>query len=147
MAKNINNDVVEDLLHVHRIVHRNLLRGGLVGVDKNISRPLFLIMSALRAHGTMRVSEIGKTLLIPKPQMTHLIDKLYGMNLVERRPDPKDRRITNVALTEDGSANLEVYRKVLRTNIKKKLAALEQNELEELSVALKKIREFEKKLR
>ena len=147
MVKSINNDVVEDLLHVHRIVHRNLLRGGLVGVDKNISRPLFLIMDVLRARGTMRVSEIGKRLLIPKPQMTHLIDKLYSMNLVERRPDAKDRRITNIALTEDGSANLEVYRKILRTNIKKKLSALEPNELEELSVALKKIREFEQKLR
>ena len=147
MARNINNEVVDDVLHVERIVHRNILRGGLAGVDKQISRPLFLIMSALRSHGTMRVSEIGKLLLIPKPQMTHLIDKLYAMNMVERRPDVKDRRITNVALTEDGAANLEVYRKVLRTNIKKKLSALESNELEELDVALKKIREFEKKLR
>ncbi len=78
--------------------------------------------------------------------MTHLIDKLYTMGLVERSPDVRDRRITNVALTNEGNVKLEMYRKVLRSNIKKKLAALDTDELEELSVALKKIREFEKKL-
>jgi len=147
MRTSINNDVVENLLHVHRIVHRNLLRGGLDGADRSISRPLYLIMSVLRDYGTMRVSEIGKKLLIPKPQMTHLIDKLYSMKMVERHADTRDRRITNVALTNEGRVKLEMYRKVLRSNIKKKLSALEKDELEQLAVALNKIREFEQKLK
>jgi DNA-binding MarR family transcriptional regulator len=74
----------------------------------NISRPLFSIMMTLHDRGTMRVSEIGKRLLIPKPQMTHLVDKLTSLKLVERQPDNKDRRITNVSLTEEGKVKLEL---------------------------------------
>ena len=55
MRKTSNNEVVENLLHVNRIIHRNLLRRGLEGADESISRPLFLIMPMLRERA-MRVS-------------------------------------------------------------------------------------------
>ena len=34
--------------------------------------------------------------------MTYLLDELRGAGLVERRPDPADRRARRVALTDDG---------------------------------------------
>lgn len=39
--------------------------------------------------------------------ITHLTDDLEGLGLAERRPDPGDRRVKQVALTEKGLAKHE----------------------------------------
>jgi len=44
------------------------------------------------------MSEIGKHLGIPKPNVTALIDKLIDEKLSERLPDKTDRRIIKIKL-------------------------------------------------
>ncbi|MGO4785108.1 MarR family winged helix-turn-helix transcriptional regulator [Cryobacterium sp. W22_MBD10_FK3] len=52
---------------------------------------------------------------IDKTAMTYIIDALETDALVERRPDPRDRRIRQVYPTEAGRARLAAARIALRT--------------------------------
>ncbi len=85
-------------------------------------------------------------LSISKSQMTHLIDKLISLGIVARVPDTKDRRIINISLTDKGRKVLEEYRRLIRENIERKLSYLKHEELEELSLLLRKLRDLESKI-
>lgn len=63
------------------------------------SRPLGI----LSRHGVMRLSELSEHLHIAPRSATEVVDDLEQRGLVERQPDPNDRRATLVALTEHGN--------------------------------------------
>jgi DNA-binding MarR family transcriptional regulator len=65
----------------------------------------------LARHGVMRLSELSEHLHIAPRSTTEVVDGLQDRGLVERRPDPDDRRATLVALTAEGSTVAEAIRK------------------------------------
>ncbi|NRT87461.1 DNA-binding MarR family transcriptional regulator [Clostridium beijerinckii] len=52
--------------------------------------------------GDLRVSEILEKTLSTGGNMTVVIDNLAKDNLIERRPNPKDRRASLISLSEKG---------------------------------------------
>ena len=140
------NSIMVNLFYVSRLFHKKLMRIELKGENRYISRPLLAIMALLDESGLLPVSEIGKRLLIPKPQMTHFVDRLLKLGLVERLPDIKDRRIINVTLTEEGRAALAERKESIGTNIRKKLSCLQNDEVEKLSASLKILRNIGEKI-
>lgn len=150
MKNKILNSVAGDLLSIppliRRGINRKVVKAAFVKVGEGISVPHFEIMMTLQEGGRQHIAEIGEKLLIPKPQMTLLIDRLVGLQIVERRMDETDRRLINVALTDKGRAILKEKDRVLRANFRKKLAGLTEVELEELSVSLRKLRDILSKL-
>ena len=64
----------------------------------------------LRRHGVMRLSELSDRLRIAPRSATEVVDALEKRGLVERRPDPGDRRATLVEVTGDGSGVLDAIR-------------------------------------
>ncbi|RKR93070.1 DNA-binding MarR family transcriptional regulator [Micromonospora pisi] len=60
-------------------------------------------IDVLTRHGVMRLSELAERLRIVPRSTTEVVDSLQERGLVERRPDPGDRRATLVALTEEGA--------------------------------------------
>ncbi len=93
-------------------------------VDIEIAHRLFLVMDEVRAIFGMVTSEFdltkGQAMVLrwlEKPQamrdiaeglacdpsnITGLVDKLEARNLVKRVPDPEDRRVKNIVLSDDG---------------------------------------------
>src|SRR4249920_4001037 len=67
-------------------------------------------LRTLRRHGTMRLSELSDHLHIAPRSTTEVVDALESRDLVERRPDPDDRRATLVKLTEHGTSVLDAIR-------------------------------------
>jgi DNA-binding MarR family transcriptional regulator len=61
-------------------------------------------LGVLLNHGVMRLSELSEHLHIAPRSTTEVVDGLQERGLVERRPDPVDRRATLVALTEQGAS-------------------------------------------
>jgi DNA-binding MarR family transcriptional regulator len=59
-------------------------------------------LGVLMHHGLMRLSELSDHLRIAPRSTTEVVDGLQERGLVERRPDPNDRRATLVALTDQG---------------------------------------------
>jgi DNA-binding MarR family transcriptional regulator len=103
-------------------------------------------MKMLEETGTLHIAEIGERLQIPKPQMTHLIDRLVSLGIVERRADTADRRIINIALTDKGRAMTVERDQLIKGIFKEKLSCLTSEELQELSVSLRKLGEILSKL-
>ena len=50
------------------------------------------------------MSAIARSLHVSLPAVTHLVDRLQLKRMVVRRPDPRDRRVTMVAMTPLGRA-------------------------------------------
>jgi DNA-binding MarR family transcriptional regulator len=146
MESEIVDDIMQNLFHTLRLIHRKLLKADLEDSYKDISHQHFAVMGMLAEVVKLPVSTIGNRLLIPKPQMTHLIDKLISLGIVERLPDTEDRRIINISLTDQGREVLMEARKSLKSNIIKKLSCLKDEEVEELSSALRKLRHIGSKL-
>jgi len=74
--------IVENLFHILPIIHKKLLRMDLGGVTGSLSR-LHLAIMGMLVEESLLVSEIAKRLVIPKSQMTHLIDQLAGLGIIE----------------------------------------------------------------
>lgn len=60
-------------------------------------------LAVLMRHGALRLSTLADHLHIAPRSTTEVVDGLQERGLVERRPDPDDRRATLVALTAEGT--------------------------------------------
>jgi DNA-binding MarR family transcriptional regulator len=70
----------------------------------------FDVLAALRRAGTPYELSPGRLLretLVTSGTMTNRVDRLAGRGLVERHPDPGDRRGVLVRLTPDGKAAVD----------------------------------------
>lgn len=110
ISSKILDSVTEDLLSIppiiFREIRRKLLRTAMVNMNMDISPVHIGIMKQLDEAGTLHVAEIGERLQIARPQMTHLIDKLVDLEIVERHTDKTDRRMINIVLTDKGRTTL-----------------------------------------
>ena len=149
MRRGILDSVVRDLLSIPPLMRRNiqrkLVRTAFAQIE-DISLPHFEIMKTLKDDGTLHIAKIGERLQIPKPQMTHLIDRLEGLGIVARQADEADRRSVNIALTAEGRRILDGQDRLIKSSIKGKLSGLTDTELREMSVSLRKLRDILSKL-
>jgi DNA-binding MarR family transcriptional regulator len=91
----------------------------------------FMRIKALRylARGPMSMRDLGATLLIDAPYTTVVVDDLEQRGLVERRPDPDDRRRKSVVVTAEGRRVARIAQRMLDEPPK----ALEQLSAEDLA--------------
>jgi len=146
MDNNVIDSIIEDIFHVYPLIYKKLLKVDFGSVEGSLSYLHFLIIRMLARTGALPISEIGRRLVIPRPQMTHLIDQLIDLDMVIRLPNTKDRRIINIELTGNGKATLRKCVELLRDNIKLKMKSLDDRELLELSVLLRRLNEVTSKL-
>jgi DNA-binding MarR family transcriptional regulator len=59
---------------------------------------------------------------------------------VERMPDPSDRRVLNIALTEQGKAFMAERKKRIKSRLVEDLSHLSEEELEHLSKAFEEVK-------
>jgi long-chain acyl-CoA synthetase len=67
----------------------------------DLSLPQYRVLSLLR-DGSSASSDLARRLTVSPPSITAVVDGLVARGLVERRPDPEDRRRLAVLLTRDG---------------------------------------------
>ncbi|MDN2482919.1 MarR family winged helix-turn-helix transcriptional regulator [Vibrio agarivorans] len=77
-------------------------------------------IEVLGVHGAMRMKELAEKLGITTGTLTVQVEKLVSSQLLERLPDPSDRRAIVVALTEDGKA-IHKQHNLLHLNLVKDL--------------------------
>ncbi len=137
--------IAEELFHLFPVIGKKLLRVQLDGAMGRLSR-LHLAAMLTLLEGDLTVSELARRLVVPKSQMTRLIDHLVRLNILARQPDARDRRVINISLTDNGRAVLEEYRQVVKRSIRDKLSHLTPSDLAELAVLLAKLKEIGAKL-
>ena len=146
----ILDSVVEDLLSiiplVRRSIQRKLVRTAFAQIEADLSLPHLEIIKTLQEEGRKHIAEIGERLQIPKPQMTYLIDRLENLEMVTRQADTTDRRVTNISLTDKGRAIADELDRVITDSIRERLSCLTDEELQELSISLRKLGDILTKL-
>jgi DNA-binding MarR family transcriptional regulator len=68
-------------------------------------------LADLERRGARRITELAETQGVTQPAMTGLVSRLAAGGLVERAPDPADRRGVLVTVTPDGRAVLAARRR------------------------------------
>ncbi|MGH8261456.1 MAG: MarR family winged helix-turn-helix transcriptional regulator, partial [Steroidobacteraceae bacterium] len=84
-------------------------------------------------------TQLYEALMISSGGMTARLDRLEGAALVERRPDPKDRRGKLIALTDAGKRVIDKTLDRHVANEQRILGALTRAEQEKLNTLLKKL--------
>jgi DNA-binding MarR family transcriptional regulator len=69
----------------------------------------YLVLSAVSQDLPRSQLALAQQLAVDKTAMTYLLDALEGAGLVERRPDPADRRQRQIVLTPNGHCALEEF--------------------------------------
>jgi DNA-binding MarR family transcriptional regulator len=97
-----------------------------------------VLSSAARGDAGTQLA-MAQRLGVDRTVMTYLLDDLEKAGLVERKPDPADRRARRVALTEDGRARLCDVERRLRRVEEHVLGPLDPAERDTLRTLLQRV--------
>lgn len=140
------DSVAEDLYVIlpllGRVLRRKLGKIPSSHLEMSLSLSHLKIIQALHESGLRHVSEVADALLIPRPRMTYLVDRLAKYHLVERTLDAQDRRTVNIGLTETGREMVGEHDTMLRDALKSAVSDLDTEEVMQLSESLKKLKEL-----
>ena len=107
--------IIQDFVHLwakfEGMMHSELARTG-SGFNKagaagesrmSIDYSIFYrISNTMYQHDSMTMGELSSALSVPLSTATRMIDWLVSDGYVQRLPDPEDRRVVRVALTDKG---------------------------------------------
>jgi DNA-binding MarR family transcriptional regulator len=102
----------------------------------------YLVLAALRRAGApyrMSPTRLFNSVILSSGAMTNRLDRLEAMALVERQPDPTDRRGRLVALTDRGRELVDSAVVDHLENEQRLLAGLGPDEREQLASLLRKL--------
>jgi DNA-binding MarR family transcriptional regulator len=97
-------------------------------------------LGVLTRDGAMRLSELSDRLHIAARSTTEVVDGLQDRGLVERHPDPEDRRATLVALTDEGIRVGQAIRASRDAEAEAYFSVLSEAERTDLAGLLRKLR-------
>ncbi|MEV1332232.1 MarR family transcriptional regulator [Micromonospora costi] len=97
-------------------------------------------LGVLARHGVLRPGALAEHLRIAPRSATEVVDDLQRRGLVERRPDPHDRRATLVALTDEGVRTGSSIRAARQAEADRFFADLDPQDRAELARILRTLR-------
>jgi DNA-binding MarR family transcriptional regulator len=130
---------------LQRITRLSLLQGvsfARVFAPYAISFGEYLVLAALRRAGPpyrMNPTRLFNAVILSSGAMTNRLDRLEAMGLVERQPDPTDRRGRLVALTDRGRELVDAAVGDHLANEERLLGALDAEERDQLAGLLRKL--------
>ena len=130
---------------IQRITRLSLLQAASfarVFAPYGVSFGEYLVLAALRRARPpyrMNPTALFNSVILSSGAMTNRLDRLEEMSLVERLPDPDDRRGRLVGLTEAGRALVDSAVVAHLENEQRLLSALDAGEREQLAGLLRKL--------
>ena len=97
-------------------------------------------VGVLARHGPLRLSELSERLRIAPRSATEVVDALAGRGLVQRQPDPDDRRAILVRLTGAGAETAQAIRSSRETETAGFFDRLSEHDRTELTRILQALR-------
>ncbi|WP_082735686.1 MarR family winged helix-turn-helix transcriptional regulator [Polycladidibacter stylochi] len=129
--------LVQDLARLLRkFIEKELAKAGL-GITPSGARVLFYSL----AFPGLRQNQLAERMSLDPMTLVGHLDILEEQKLVERKPDPEDRRCNIVALTPQA---MELLKEVKQVGLKAQAQAygdLSDSELEQAYILLKKMRD------
>jgi DNA-binding MarR family transcriptional regulator len=116
----------------HRLVTEAFAAAGVRGYH-------YRLLAALDEFGPASQAALGRSTGIDRSDVVAALNELTAMNLVERSPDPDDRRRNVITLTPTGLDHLKRLDSVLDEIQEAFLAPLSPSERDQFATLLKKI--------
>lgn len=101
--------------------------------------PLFRILNVVDLSEGEAQTSIGDAIEVPPSRMVALVDELERRGLIERRPDPSDRRIRALYLTSEGRSLLALARRVAAEHEEELTRGMSAADRERLTALLQRI--------
>lgn len=117
---------------VLEVIKKDMIKYGLNPTE-------FSVLELLYSKGDQPIQYIGKKILLASSSITYVVDKLENKGFIQRRPSIKDRRVTNIAISEKGTAFMENAFPEHERLISNVFGVLDQDELTTLTELLKKV--------
>jgi DNA-binding MarR family transcriptional regulator len=105
----------------------------------DLNPPLFRVLNLVAAAEGRSQQAIAAAIGIPPSRMVALVDELEQRSLVERRPDPEDRRVRALFLTSKGKRCLTRGRKIAADHEAELTAGMSAVDRKRLLALLQKI--------
>lgn len=93
------------------------------------------VLATISIHGPLTLGEVAERERVAAPTITKVVGVLVDKGLIERNPDPSDRRFVRVTLTDAGDTLLERTRARRTAWLTQQLRELDEDDLESLSAA------------
>lgn len=136
------HDAVSVSIVVRLLAAQNLLLGALRrGFGPDLSLARFDLLAQLAREDGQTLAQLSRRMLVTAGNLTGLVDRAERDGIVERRPDPSDRRLTRVFLTGRGQRVAERAIERHAEVAEEILGPLEPREREELRKLLGRLRE------
>lgn len=100
----------------------------------------FAVLQRLDTLEGRRLTDVGAELLCVKSTITRVVDRLETAGLVQRMPDPEDRRAQRVTLTTAGAALREQAQALHHESVARRFHGLNEGEQQTLTQLLEKVR-------
>ena len=129
-------------LWVRLLESHNLMLGDLrrrLADDCTMAR--FDLLANLEREDGQTLAALSRRMLVTAGNLTGLVDRAERDAVVERRPDPSDRRLSRVWLTAKGRELVKTLLPVHAKHVSDLLAALDGGERRELRRLLGKLRD------
>ena len=118
--------------HSHRLVHAGFAAAGARGYH-------YRLLAALDAFGPSSQAALGRAAGIDRSDVVAALNELAAEGLIDRSPDPSDRRRNIITLTPDGTRHLQHLDEVLARIQDDLLAPLAPAEREQLTALLTRV--------
>ena len=108
--------------------------------DIGVTRPQWQVLSLLVRHEGINQGGLAELLEVEPITVCRMVDRLQEADLVERRPDPADRRSWRLFLTEKARELLQQLRPVADAMLEQALDGVSENDRAALVSTLDRIR-------
>jgi DNA-binding MarR family transcriptional regulator len=105
-------------------------------VHPDLSPVAYSMLMALNDSGPRRASDLVDQFSIDKGAVSRQVQALLELDLIERTPDPEDRRAAILAITDEGQRRLKKITHKRRAEVRERLAEWEPQELSDFVTAL-----------
>lgn len=105
-----------------------------------VTRPQWQVIALLSHHPGINQCALAELLEVEPITVGRMIDRLQESRMVERRPDPADRRAWRLHLTTKGEDLIEDLRPLVRRTIEHALEGLSAEQILHVTAALERIR-------
>ena len=129
----------QSLIALRKILRSTELYGRDLARRAGVTPVQIRVLQIVAEQGEVTPKTIARRMGVSQPTMTSLIDRLAAKSLVERHPSQVDRRQTNVVLTPQGRAAVELGSDALQQRYVTQFEALEDWEQAMIVAALERV--------
>ncbi|MFM8736182.1 MAG: MarR family winged helix-turn-helix transcriptional regulator [Betaproteobacteria bacterium] len=106
-----------------------------IGTPHGLRKVDFSLLMLVAEHGHLAPKVLAKMLSLTAPKLSMVLDRIQARGLIDRTPDPLDRRSVQVTLTAEGvrmARALEPVARRMEQGLKKRLSAADHARLIQL---------------